>query len=277
MEALKFSELKFMKTELKIHNLPIEKIRPNPYQPRKYFNRGALEELAASISEYGVIQPVTVRKMGGAFFELVAGERRLRASELAGLTTIPAIILNVSDNDSAFLAFIENLQRQNLNFIEEAEGYKNLMEDYDLTQEELAARLSKSQSTIANKLRLLKLSETARRLILENNLTERHARAVLKIPDEEGRIAIIERIIREDLTVKRTEELVAETMEKMMEKQTEKLEQREKRFITDIRLFTNSIRQSVEIIRKSGMEVFYENKQEGDGCEILIKIKNTQE
>ena len=277
MEALKFSELKFMKKELKIQNLPIDKIRPNPYQPRKYFNRSALEELAASISEYGVIQPVTVRKMGGVFFELVAGERRLRASELAGLSTIPAIILNVSDNDSAFLAFIENLQRQNLNFIEEAEGYKNLMEDYDLTQEELAVRLSKSQSTIANKLRLLKLSEAARRLILENNLTERHARAVLKIPDEEGRIAIIERIIDEDLTVKRTEKLVAETMQRMMTRQIEKVEQREKRFITDIRLFTNSIRQSVEIIRKSGMEVFYENKQEGDVCEIVIKIKNQQE
>ena len=137
MEVLKFSEMRLKKDKVVFH-LPIDKIRSNPYQPRKYFNRAALEELSESIKAYGVLQPITVRKMNGGYYELVAGERRLRASELAGLTTIPAILMQVSDSDSAVLAFIENIQRQNLSFLEEAEGYRNMMEDYGLTQEEAA-------------------------------------------------------------------------------------------------------------------------------------------
>ena len=139
MEVLKFSEMRLKKDKV-VFQLPIHKIRSNPYQPRKYFNRTALEELADSIRAYGILQPITVRKMSGGAYELVAGERRLRAAELAGLETIPAILMQVSDSDSAVMAFIENIQRQNLSFLEEAEGYRNMMEDYGLTQEELAAK-----------------------------------------------------------------------------------------------------------------------------------------
>ena len=162
MEVLKFPEIR-LKKDKAVYQLPIDKIRSNPYQPRKYFNHAALEELSASIAAYGVLQPITVRKMSGGYYELVAGERRLRASEMAGLETIPALILQISDSDSAVMAFIENIQRQNLSFLEEAEGYRNMMEDYGLTQEELAMKLSKSQSSIANKLRVLKLEDRVKK------------------------------------------------------------------------------------------------------------------
>lgn len=276
MEVLKFPE-KRPKKDKAVYQLPIDKIRPNPYQPRKYFNRASLEELSASILSYGVLQPITVRKMSGGYYELVAGERRLRASELAGLTTIPAILLQVSDSDSAALAFIENIQRQNLSFLEEAEGYRSMMEDYGLTQEELAVKLSKSQSSIANKLRVLKLEEPVKRMLLEYHFTERHARALLKLPDEESRLMMLQRMVLEEMNVKRTEEAIQETLEEMRRLSVQRAEQREKRYVrsSDFRLFTNTIKQSVEVIRRSGMDVLYEDRQEEDCCEIVIRIRKT--
>jgi ParB family chromosome partitioning protein len=259
--------------------LPVDKIRSNPYQPRKYFNRAALEELAESIRAYGVLQPITVRKMNGGYYELVAGERRLRASELAGLTTIPAILMQVSDSDSAVLAFIENIQRQNLSFLEEAEGYRNMMEDYGLTQEELAEKLSKSQSSIANKLRVLKLEDSVKKLLLEHNFTERHARALLRLPDEESRLIVLTQMIAEEMNVKKTEELVEATLEFMRPRPAEKGEQKEKRYVRtrDFRIFTNTIKQSVEVIRRSGMDVDYEDQQDENGCQIVIRIRRNTE
>lgn len=272
MEVLKFPEMR-LKKEKAVYQLPIEKVRPNPYQPRKYFNISALEELAESITAYGILQPITVRKMSGGYYELVAGERRLRAAEMAGLTTVPAIFVQVSDSDSAVLAFIENIQRQNLSFLEEAEGYRNMMEDYGLTQEELAAKLSKSQSAIANKLRVLKLEDSVKKELLDNHFTERHARALLRLPDEQTRLLVMAQMIREEMNVKRTEELVENTLEEMRHKHTEKGERREKRYITDFRLFTNTIKQSLEVIRRSGVDVVYEDTQNDDECEIVIRIR----
>ncbi len=276
MEVLKFPE-KRPKKDKAVYQLPIDKIRPNPYQPRKYFNRASLEELSASILSYGVLQPITVRKMSGGYYELVAGERRLRASELAGLTTIPAILLQVSGHDNAALAFIENIQRQNLSFLEEAEGYRSMMEDYGLTQEELAVKLSKSQSSIANKLRVLKLEEPVKRMLLEYHFTERHARALLKLPDEESRLMMLQRMVREEMNVKRTEEAIQETLEEMRRLSVQRAEQREKRYVrsSDFRLFTNTIKQSVEVIRRSGVDVLYEDREEEDCCEIVIRIRKT--
>lgn len=274
MEVLKFPEIRFKKERV-IYQLPIEKIRPNPYQPRKYFNLNALEELASSIRAYGILQPISVRKMSGGYYELVAGERRLRAAEMAGLVTIPALLMHVTDSDSAILAFIENIQRQNLSFLEEAEGYRNMMEDYGLTQEELATKLSKSQSAIANKLRILKLEESVKKELLEHHFTERHARALLRLPDEASRMFVLGQMIREEMNVKKTEEFVEQTIEEMRNKPTEHTEQREKRYVTDFRLFTNTIKQSVEVIRRSGIDVVYEDSQDEDGCEIVIRIKKS--
>lgn len=272
MEVLKFPELR-LKKEGTIYQLSIDKIRPNPYQPRKYFNRNALEELASSIVSYGILQPLTVRKMSGGFYELVTGERRLRAAELAGLTTVPVVLVKITDSNSAILAFIENIQRQNLNFMEEAEGYRNMIEDYGFTQEELAAKLSKSQSSIANKLRILKLEDGIKAQLLENGFTERHARALLRLPDVETRQIILEHMIAEELNVKKTEDLITQTLEFMRQKPTVSTGHKEKRYVTDFRLFTNTIKQSVEVIRRSGMEVVYEDNQSEDGCEITIRIR----
>ncbi|MBS5139485.1 MAG: nucleoid occlusion protein [Clostridium sp.] len=266
-----------LKKDAVVYQIPIEKIRSNPYQPRRYFQRAALEELSASIREYGILQPLTVRKMSGGSYELVAGERRLRAAELAGLETVPCLLVQVNEYDSAMLALLENIQRQNLSFLEEAEGYRNLMEDYGLTQEELASKLSKSQSFIANKLRILKLEDPLKRLLVENNFTERHARALLKLPDEETRTVVLEQMIREELNVRKTEELVADTLEKMRAKaMAEKQEQKEKRCVTDFRLFTNTIKQSVEVIRRAGVDVVYEDEEQEDGCQITIRIRKKE-
>ena len=225
MEVLKFADMMFFKKDTKMQTLPINKIRPNPYQTRKYFNFNALEELANSIKEYGLLQPITVRKIGSTYYELIAGERRLRACELAGYTTISAIILNVNDSQSALISMVENLQRQDLNYLEEAEGYQNIMEDYHIAKQELSNKLLKSQHIITK------------------------------------------------LTIKQAEKLVEETMEQMCQQKHEKHIQKEKRYIKDMRLFTNSIRQSIDIIKKSGMTVFYENNIKEDGFEIVIRIK----
>ena len=190
-----------------IMNVRVDSIFPNAYQPRKFFNEEALEELSQSIKEHGIIQPITVRKMGDKF-ELVAGERRWRAARMAELEVVPCNIIEITDTQSAEIALLENLQREDLNFMEEAEAYYNLINDHNFTQEELAKRMGKKQSTIANKLRLLKLSEKVRRLCLENNLTERHARALLSLPNEQLQLKVVKKVIANSLNVKKTEELI---------------------------------------------------------------------
>ncbi|EPZ53388.1 parB/RepB/Spo0J family partition domain protein [[Clostridium] sordellii ATCC 9714] len=163
----------------RVMEIPISNIVPNPYQPRRVFSQSALEELSESIKVYGILQPITVRSKSNDEYELVAGERRLRASKLAGLETIPAIINNMSDESSAVLALLENLQREDLNFIEEAMGYENLIKEHSFTQQQLAEKLGKNQSTIANKIRILRLPTDIKIKLVENGLTERHARALL--------------------------------------------------------------------------------------------------
>ncbi len=183
------------KEDLKnITYVKIENIRPNPYQPRKQFNKISLEELCESIKQYGVIQPINVRKISANMYELVAGERRLRAATMAGLKEIPAIVVDINDNDSAVMALIENLQREDLSYMEEAEGYNNLINEHGFTQEELAAKIGKSQSTIANKIRLLKLPPLVKKILADNNLTERHARALLKLHDEQLQLKVLKTV-----------------------------------------------------------------------------------
>ncbi len=260
-----------MINEYKITFISVNNIRPNPYQPRKVFDKLMLDELANSIKEFGVMQPVSVRRINQEYFELIAGERRLRATKLAGLTEIPAIIIDVNDKDSAVIALIENLQRENLNYLEEAEGYYNLINDYDLTQEEVAKQVGKSQSTIANKLRILKLSDQVKKVLLDNHLSERHARALLKLPTEALQISILNKVIEQTLNVKKTEELIERTLNRMMEqKKTNK--STVKRYLKDIRIFTNTIKQAVDMIESSGVDVDYKVKEVDDAYEISIVI-----
>lgn len=264
--------------DYKVVMIPIANIRPNPYQPRKVFDKVMLEELSNSIKEFGVIQPINVRVINENTFELIAGERRLRAAKIAKLENIPAIVIDVNDKDSAILALIENLQRENLNYFEEAEGYYNLMEDYNLTQEDIAKQVGKSQSTIANKLRLLKLSDKVVKILLDHHLSERHARALLKLPSTELQLAILDKVIIQSLNVKKTEELIDNTLHKVINE--EKIDSKQstylKRYIKDIRVFTNTIKQSVEMMKESGINIQYklEESNEAYHISIIIPTKN---
>ena len=266
-----------MQKDLKIETVPIDRVIPNPYQPRKVFCDAALQELADSILQHGLMQPITVRMIGNSY-ELIAGERRLKASKLAGLETIPAVIVEVTTKDSAVLALIENLQRENLNFLEESQAYYKIMQDYNYTQQELAKTLGKNQSTVANKLRVLKLSPTIQKLLVENNLTERHARALLKLPTEEYQLIALEKVIKQELNVKRTEQIIEQllvdiTKEDMIK---HKANQKVKSYIRDMRLVTNTITEAVNLIQKAGVDAKYTMKEHADSYEIRIKIPINQ-
>ena len=246
--------MKNMSTEIKY--LPLNSIKPNPYQPRKNFNRKALEELSQSIKTYGLIQPISVRKLCDESYELIAGERRLRASEIAELSEIPAIVVDYKDKDSAIVALIENLQREDLNFIEEAEGYFNLINDHGFTQQELAEKLAKNQSTIANKLRILRLPDDIKKSLIENKLTERHARALLRLPDDDLQRKVLEKVVKNDLNVKKTEK---ETKQNV-------------RSLINFRIYLNTIKNAYIAIKDSGVEAKYIEKDMGDYVEVVVKI-----
>ena len=183
----------------KIVTLPVGAIRPNPHQPRRQFLPEDLEELSDSIRRYGILQPLTVRKTGATTFELVAGERRLRAAVLAGMDSVPCLLLNVDAEQSGLLALVENLQRKDLDFVEEAEGLRSLIRTYGLSQEEAARCISKSQSAVANKLRILKLPPDVLQKLRSAGLTERHARALLRLEEPEAQRAVLEAVIAGDL------------------------------------------------------------------------------
>lgn len=251
--------------------LDVEKIYPNPYQPRKVFEENSIEDLALSIEKYGVIKPILVRDVKGCFYELIAGERRLKACRKIGIEKIPAIIVNINEKDSACMALIENVQREGLNFIEEAESFQTLMVDFGYTQEEIAKIIGKKQSTISNKLRLLKLKKDIKNLILEKKLTERHARALLKIEDEQIQKEILDKIIKFDLNVLKTEELIENTL-KRISGVTLKKEKNIKGYIGDIRIFTNTIKNAVDVMRESGIDTDYSLIKSDEGYEIKIKV-----
>ncbi|NLW22019.1 MAG: nucleoid occlusion protein [Tissierellia bacterium] len=261
-----------MKTvQPEVKYIPIDSIKPNPYQPRKEFNKKSLEELSQSIKSFGLIQPISVRKLHDESYELIAGERRLRASELADLKEIPAIIVEYKDRDSALVALIENLQREDLNFIEEAEGYYNLIVDHGFTQQQLAEKIGKSQSTIANKLRILKLPEDIKKALLEHNLTERHGRALLKLPDDDLKRKVLQKIIKQDLNVSKTESLVNEILDSIIKKDREEEKPNIRGFIST-RIYLNTIKKAFKAIKNSGIDAKYTEKDKGEYVEVVIQI-----
>lgn len=264
----------WMESERKIMKIPINCIRQNLNQPRKYFNQDSLMELADSIREYGLLQPISVRKIDKNVYELIAGERRLRASQLAGLTEIPAIITDIKETDSAFLALIENLQREDLNFFEEAEGYENLIKQYNFTQEELAVKLGKRQSTVANKMRILKLPENVKEKIKSENLTERHARALLRISDEKVLNNVLNEVIKKRLNVKGTEELIEKVLSNDENGSENKKSNKPKfKWAISPRIITNTIKQ---IMDKNGIVAEYSSHEKEDYLEITVKIPKTK-
>lgn len=256
----------------KIENIPVQMIKPNPYQPRKTFSQQSLEELAQSIKEFGLIQPITVRKTGVNGYELIAGERRLRATKLANLDYIPAVIITTDERDSAVLAMIENLQRENLHYLEEAAGYASLIEDHGFTQEELAKKLGKNQSTIANKLRVLKLPKEVKDLLIKHNLTERHARALLRLPDTELQLKIIDKIVEKGLNVKETENLISNVIEKIQQNNIKKSKKKMIRNYKDLRLFVNTIKNAVSMLKDYGVAPVFKEIDREDCIEIIVTI-----
>lgn len=251
--------------------IDVNRVAINPNQPRQLFKKEQLEELAQSINQHGVLQPITVRYARGKY-ELISGERRLRACKIANIRYIPAILVNVDDKESALLSIIENLQRENLNYIEEAEGMNILLRQFDMTQEELSKQIGKKQSTIANKLRLLRLSPQVKLFLLSNNLTERHGRAILKITDEPTQLEILKKVVDQELTVRKTEMLVEKYLMTEEQKEDNKKELKIKRRIRDIRVFTNTISSAIDIMKESGIPTDYTMQETDKGYQIIIDV-----
>ena len=252
----------------------VASIHPNPYQPRATFDEESIAELAQSIQQVGLLQPLLVRKVDDGY-ELVAGERRLRAVTSLGMEKVACIVQqDIEDESRAMMALIENLQREDLHYLEEAQCYQKLLETYGLTQEELANRLGKSQSSIANKLRLLKLSDEVKAAMTEKRLSERHARALLKLTDDKQRLDAVERIAEKGLSVKETEQMVEKTLNKAYDEKQDGAKPRPKlmRIVRDYRLFMNTINQAVNQLRESGMTVEVEQSDRADGVDIKISV-----
>lgn len=245
--------------------IPTDQIYPNPNQPRQVFDQEELVNLAISIRMNGILQPITVRQTDEGY-ELVSGERRLRASRLAGLISIPCIVVDVNNMKSAVFALIENLQRQNLNYFEEAIAIERLMNEYGISQEDAARRLGKAPSTVSNKLRLLSLPEKARNVLMENGLTERHARALLKLEEKEV-MDTLEKIIDKKLNVTQTEDLIEEILSKkdLPKRQT-------KRMFSDVKIFLNTINSAVDTMKKSGIGADIKREDTGESYIYRIEI-----
>ncbi|HEY9581450.1 MAG TPA: nucleoid occlusion protein [Savagea sp.] len=253
-----------------VEQIAIELIDPNRYQPRTVFSQEKIEELALTIHTHGVIQPIVLRKVDERY-EIVAGERRFRAMQHLGWNEVPALVRKMDDREVASVALIENLQREQLTAIEEAHAYAQLLELHQLTQEALAQRLGKSQSTIANKLRLLKLPERIQETILNKQITERHARALLRVKDEEQQLDMLTRLLEEQWSVKQLEEQIT-LLTAEVEAPPKKKKPRVKVISKDVRIALNTLKQSVQLITKSGIEVETEEVEEDDHYIVMVKI-----
>lgn len=251
--------------------IEIGEIAPNRYQPRTIFEQEKIDELAQTIHTHGMIQPIVVRELeeeSDKKYEIIAGERRFRAVTLLEWDRVPAIIRKMNDKEVASVALIENLQREELTVIEEARAYDRLIEIHELTQEALAQRLGKSQSTVANKMRLLKLPEPVQTAMLNKSITERHARALIGLKDEDKQIKLLNEIINNELNVKQTEARIA----KMLEEKPKKKKPRLKGISKDLRIAMNTIRQSVDMVSETGVNLETDEQDLDDYYQITIKI-----
>ncbi len=241
--------------------LPARAIRPNPAQPRKIFRQEALEELADSIFQHGILQPLSVRRTDSGY-ELIAGERRLRAAQMAGLSEIPCIVMTMDEKESGMAAMIENLQRQDLDFVEEAKGIANLLETWSISQEQVARILGKSQSSIANKLRILRHSPQVLEALRQGNLTERHARALLRLPSEEQKLAVISAIVQLGLNVAKTEQYIDKLLQMPPEKEKK----------PNIGAFLHNLTQTLTRIQLSGIPAVSERRETENEIVLTITI-----
>ena len=253
----------------RIYQIPIEKIAPNPRQPRRCFDEASLRELSASIREHGILQPLSVQKSTGGYV-LVAGERRLRAAGLAGLSRVPCILVRADSESSAVLALVENLQRRDLHYMEEAAAIAKLISQYGLSQEEAARRLGRSQSAIANKLRLLRLSPACVDLLQQYDLTARHARALLRLGSDEEQLAAAQEMGEKSMNVAAAERYIDTLLTKAQTPQPER--RRPIYIIKDVRLFLNSLDHGVDVIRRAGVDAKCQREDKGETIVITLEI-----
>ena len=252
--------------------IPIDEIKPNPHQPRKSFSAKELESLAQSIGNVGIIQPLTIRKVNGEY-QLIAGERRLRAAKAAGLKTVPCVEISTNNSGCAIVSLLENMQRQELNFFEEAQGISRILHERTATQEQVASYLGMAQSTLSNKLRILTLPKTVRDKIIEHGLTERHARALLRLKNEGEMLLVIGEAIERKLNVSGLETLINQRLEQGAE-----TEQQRKALpiLKDVRIFQNTIKNAVKVMRQAGIMADSMKRETEDYVEYIVKIPKKQ-
>lgn len=261
-----------------VQAVPIHLIASGKYQPRQSFDQEALDELAQSIQSHGLLQPVLLRKRANGY-EVIVGERRLRACRDLGWETIPAIVRDVPDRETAELALIENLQRTDLHVFEVAEGYERLLTEFGLTQEELAGRLGVSQANVANKIRLLKLPKEVREIISREMLSERHARALLRLQGSEQQFDVVKRVVQEGLSVKQTEELVTSLVSAPPsgeKKKKDRSKSKPKLVIKDLRIFSNSVHKLATTLKSSGLSVKVDEREDDQVYEVVIRVHKGQ-
>ncbi|EUJ51425.1 nucleoid occlusion protein [Listeria fleischmannii] len=255
----------------RVEELSLDSILPNQFQPRTVFNEDKIQELAETIQVHGIIQPIVVREMREGGYEIIAGERRYRAARHLNLETIPAIIQDFNDDDTASIALIENLQREQLTPIEEAKAYNALLDMQNVTQGDLAKQVGKSQSAIANKLRLLKLPKEVQDAVLAKDISERHARALLALETEAQQMLVLNEIINQHFNVKQTDELIQEILTKKEE--TPKPKKPQVRAVSrDVRIALNTIKESVKMVQKSGLDLNIDEQESEEFFEITIQI-----
>lgn len=258
-----------MATMGQVLSLPCQHLSPNPMQPRQLFNPQQLEQLAASIAYHGVIQPLLVRPKEDQHWEIIAGERRWRAAQLAGLATVPCLVTQASDEESALQAMVENVQRQDLHYLEQASALANILRNTALTQEQLAQQLGQSPSNIANKLRLLRLSPACASFLLEHQLSQRHARALLALEDDGDRLDVLRHVVRHNFNVAQTERYI---QRKLLQRQTTPPALRRNYIIKDVRLFLNTVERSMRIMTDAGIQAQYGREDTDDAILLTVRI-----
>ncbi|MBE6037770.1 MAG: ParB/RepB/Spo0J family partition protein [Anaerofustis stercorihominis] len=259
-----------MNSVRELTNVSVNRIIPNPNQPRHYFDEENIRELAESIKELGIIQPLAVIDKGNGTYELVSGERRLRAAQLAGLQRVPCVLVSPTEEEKELIMLVENIQREDLTYIEEARAYKKIIDVHSLTQAELAEKIGKKQSTISNKLRLLRLGDEVLDRLIESNLSERHARALLSIPDTEMRLKAIDIITGRDLSVRQTEQLAEKLKSEVVLKSGS--DKKNIKTVFNYKIYTNTIKESFDAIIKSGKEATYDEEKYDDRVVVKITI-----
>ena len=250
----------------KVISVPVEKIVPSRYQPRIHFDEEAMEELTASIRENGLIQPITVRESGDGY-EIIAGERRYRACVKAGFDKIPAYVMSPSEEEAAQLALVENVQRENLSAVEEAKSYVHIMRQAGLTQEQVAAKIGKSQSSVANKIRLLNLPEEVQQGVIGGKISERHARALLSVPEKQQK-KVYRKIVSEGMNVRDSEAYI----EKITGGKKRKRRQKTKGFTRNVQIAVNSVNQCVQMILRMGIQVRVDTEETDDTVKMIVRI-----